>query len=181
VWTPGDGPARFQLGLEHGVTPFRVPGTAGGTYLAAGIEHTPEGFPTADTALHQQMNAKRFHKLDAVAQATADWYRVLGDGRAPLGIIAWGSQHGLLREWVHDHPGYSAFLPEILHPFPIAALKEWMAARQWTCVLELSFQGQFHRYLGGMLDLAGVPSLKRSGGVPLGRLELERMLAEVKP
>ena len=150
-------------------------------HLAAGIEHTPEGFPTADTALHEQMNAKRFHKLDAVAQATADWYRVLGDTRAPLGIIAWGSQHGLLREWVRDHPAYTAFLPEILHPFPIAALRAWLAERQWACVLELSFQGQFHRYLGGMLDLAQVPSIKRSGGVPLGRLELERMLVEVKP
>jgi 2-oxoglutarate ferredoxin oxidoreductase subunit alpha len=174
------GPARFQLDLEHGVTPFRVPGTVGGTYLAAGIEHTPEGFPTADTTLHEQMNARRFRKLEAVARETKDWYRVLGHPDAPLGIVAWGSQYGLLREWVGEHPEYQAFLPEILHPFPIEALRTWLDDRQWTAVLELSFQGQFHRHLGSLLDLEGVPSMRRSGGVPLGRAELERMIAEAR-
>jgi 2-oxoglutarate ferredoxin oxidoreductase subunit alpha len=180
VWEPGMGPARFQLGLEHGVTPFRVPGTVGGTYLAAGIEHTPEGFPTADTALHEQMNARRFRKLEAIARETRGWYRVLGHPDAPLGIVAWGSQYGLLREWVAEHPEYQAFLPEILHPFPIEALRAWLDDRQWAAVLELSFQGQFHRHLGSLLDLEGVPSMRRSGGVPLGRTELERMLAEAR-
>lgn len=181
VWQATDAPARFQLGLEHGVSPFRVPGTAGGTYLAAGIEHTPEGFPTADTTLHQEMNAKRFRKLESVARETGDWYRTLGDPQAPLGIIAWGSQYGLLREWVRDHPEYQAFLPEILHPFPADALRGWLAARRWACVVELSFQGQFHRHLSELVDVSRVPSLRRSGGVPLSRTELQRLLEEVRP
>ncbi len=178
VWQAGDGPARFQLDLEHGVAPFRVPGTQGGTYLAAGIEHTPEGFPTADTSLHHEMNAKRFRKLKAIARETRDAYRVLGRPDAPRGIIAWGSQYGLLREWVREHPEYQAFLPEILHPFPVDALRAWLAARSWAAVLELSFQGQFHRYLGSLLDLSRVASLRRSGGIPLARAELDRMLRE---
>jgi 2-oxoglutarate ferredoxin oxidoreductase subunit alpha len=180
VWKPGDGPARFQLDLEHGVTPFRVPGTPGGTYLAAGIEHTEEGYPTADTQLHQHMNAKRFRKLTAVAAETGDWCRELGRPGAPRGIIAWGSHYGLLREWVRDHPEYTVFLPEILHPFPVAALRRWLDARQDAVVLELNFQGQFHRYLGTLLDMGGVRSLRRSGGAPLGRRELERMLQEAR-
>ena len=102
-----------------------TPGTPGGTYLAAGIEHNPEGFPTADTAIHQQMNAKRFRKIAAIAEETRDWCRTLGRDGAPRGIIAWGSQHGMLREWVTAHPEYRVFLPEILHPFPLAAFDAW--------------------------------------------------------
>jgi len=181
VWEPGQSPARFQLDLEHGVAPFRVPGTVGGTYLAAGIEHTPEGNPTADTTLHHQMNAKRFRKLDGVAEETRDGYRTLGRPDAPLGIVAWGSLYGLLREWVREHTEYQAFLPETIKPLPSAALRDWLAAREWAAVIELSFQGQFHRYLGTMLDMNRYPSLRRSGGVPLGHAELETMLKEARP
>jgi len=181
VWTPGQAPARFALDTAHGITPFRVPGTAGGTYLAAGIEHTPEGHPTADTAMHQQMNAKRFGKLAQVRAETRDWYRVLGDPKAPHGIVAWGSQYGVLREWVREHPEWQAFLPEILHPFPLEGFEAWLAPRTSAVVLELSYQGQFHRYLAGLADLGRVRSCARSGGVPLSSAELARMLTEVSP
>ena len=174
-----EGPARFDLSGEHGVSPFRVPGTAG-TYMAAGIEHTPEGNPTADTAVHQQMNEKRFKKLEAVAHDTRDWYRLLGRPDAPHGIVAWGSQFGLLREWVAEHPDYRVFLPEIIHPYPLAAFEAWRQGLQSTTVIELSFQGQFHRYISSLTDLSGVRSIARSGGVPLTMTELTRLLKEAR-
>ena len=181
-WTPADGPApaRFDLSDAHGVSPFRVPGTPGGTYPAAGIEHTPEGLPTADTRMHHEMNAKRFRKLDAIAAETASWFRALGRPGAPFGIVTWGSQYGILREWVVRHPEWRVFLPEILHPFPLDAFRDWSAGIERGAVLELSYQGQFHRYLSGLTDLGRFPSLGRSGGVPFSSLELNRML-EVKP
>jgi 2-oxoglutarate ferredoxin oxidoreductase subunit alpha len=178
-WNAGDGPARFSLEGPHGVVPFRVPGTPGGTYLAAGIEHTEQGTPTADTQVHQQMNAKRFRKLDAIAMETRDWYRVLGDPEARHGIVAWGSQYGLLREWTLAHPEYRVFLPEILFPFPVEALRRWLQPLQWAGVLELSYQGQFHRYLSSLLPFERVASLSRSGGAPLSVAELTAMLGEV--
>ncbi len=178
VWRPGMGPARFDVGGEHGVTPFRIPGNPEGTYLAAGIEHTQEGFPTADGTIHQQMNVKRFKKLEAIARETKDWFRTLGAPHAPRGIIAWGSQYGLMREWVATHPEYRVFLPEILHPFPIAALEAWRMNLEFAAVVELSFQGQMHRYLSGLADFRTVVSVTRSGGTPLKVVELERLLTE---
>jgi 2-oxoglutarate ferredoxin oxidoreductase subunit alpha len=180
-WRPGDGPARFAVDGTHGVVPFRVPGTPGGTYMAAGIEHTEEGHPTADTMIHHRMNAKRFRKIEAIAQETADWYRVFGAPDARQGIIAWGSQYGLLREWVLGHPDYQVFMPEILHPFPLEALRAWLEPLSWACVLELSYQGQFHRYLSSLMPLGRVWSLSRSGGVPLSVPELARLLGEETP
>lgn len=179
VWTE-NGPSRFDLTGEHGVNPFRVPGTPGGTYLAAGLEHTAEGSPTSDTATHQRMNEKRFRKIPAIAHETRDWFRTLGAPGARQGIVAWGSQYGILREWVMAHPEQRVFLPEIIHPFPLEAFEEWRRGLDGLIVLELSYQGQFHRYLSSLTDLRGAKSVTRSGGVPLTSTELQRLLSEAR-
>ena len=174
----GEGPARFDLAGEHGVNAFRAPGDPGGTYLAAGIEHTADGYPTSDTATHERMNEKRFRKIPAIAEEARDWYRTIGSPGARRGLVAWGSQYGILREWVAAHPDHRVFLPEILHPFPLAGFEEWRRGLDSLAVLELSYQGQFHRYLSGLTDLRGARSVTRSGGVPLTSAELDRLLAE---
>jgi 2-oxoglutarate ferredoxin oxidoreductase subunit alpha len=179
-WTADNATARFDLSGENGVSPFRVPGMAGGTYPAAGIEHTPEGQPTADTTMHQRMNEKRFRKLDSIAADTASWYRTLGRADAPNGIVAWGSSFGMLREWVLANPDYRVFLPEILHPFPLAAFEAWRKGLAWGAVVELSFQGQFHRLLAGLTDVRDFASVTRSGGVPLTAHELRVLLEKTR-
>jgi 2-oxoglutarate ferredoxin oxidoreductase subunit alpha len=177
-WSPDAGPARFDLTGGHGVNPFRVPGDAGGTYLAAGLEHTPDGNPTADTTMHHRMNEKRFRKLPAIAQETRSWYRTLGSPDAPRGLVAWGSSYGLLREWVLARPEYRVFLPEIIFPFPIEAFEEWRRGLATLAVVELSFQGQFFHYLSSLTDLHDARSVTRSGGVPMTSSELDQLLTE---
>jgi 2-oxoglutarate ferredoxin oxidoreductase subunit alpha len=177
-WTEASGPARFDVTATHGVNPFRVPGDPGGTYLAAGIEHTADGYPTSDTAMHQRMNEKRFRKLDFIQRETRDWFRTLGEPGATRGIVAWGSGYGLLREWVAAHPDTRVFLPEILHPFPLEAFETWRRGLASLSVLEMNFQGQFHRYISSLTDLRGARSLTRSGGAPMTATELDRYLSE---
>jgi 2-oxoglutarate ferredoxin oxidoreductase subunit alpha len=177
-WTEASGPARFDLTASHGVNAFRVPGDPGGTYLAAGIEHSQEGYPTADTATHQRMNEKRFRKLDGIAIETRDWFRTLGVAGATRGIVAWGSEYGLLREWITAHPDYRAYLPEIIHPFPLEAFETWRRGLTSLAVVELNYQGQFHRYLSGLTDLRGARRVTRSGGTPMTAAELDRYLTE---
>lgn len=174
----GEGPARFDLGGSHGVNAFRVPGEAGGTYLAAGIEHTADGYPTADTTLHHRMNQKRFRKLAGVAEDTKDWFRTMGAPTARRGILAWGSQYGLLREWLWEHPDVRVFMPEIIHPFPLKAFEEWRRGLDSLAVLELSYQGQFFHYVSGLTDMRHARSVTRSGGTPLTSLELQSLLTE---
>jgi 2-oxoglutarate ferredoxin oxidoreductase subunit alpha len=178
IWQPGESPVRFNPNAEGGVDPFRIPGTPGGQYVTAGIEHTPEGFPSADTANHQLMNAKRFRKYGPIAEETRSWYRTLGQPGARRGIIAWGSLYGVLGEWVKCHPDDRAFLPEIIHPFPLEGFEQWRKGLESLAVVELSYRGQLHQYMAGLTDMKGVRSLGRSGGVPLSTRELEQMLAE---
>jgi pyruvate/2-oxoacid:ferredoxin oxidoreductase alpha subunit len=86
--------------------------------------------------------------------------------------VAWGSLYGMLREWVRSHPEYRVFMPEILHPFPLEAFEAWRRDLDDLATVELSFQGQFHRYLAGLTDLTGVRSVSRSGGLPISQREL---------
>ncbi len=177
LWTAEYGPARFKL--HDIVSPFRRPGTPGGQYLAAGIEHTVAGAPSADGGVHEDMQAKRFKKMPAIAGETRDWFRAFGADSAPRGLIAWGSMYGLLREYVKRHPEYRVFMPEILHPFPIEGLTAWRRGLEQLAVVELSFGAQLHRYLCGITDMNGVASVARSGGLPMTEMELTRMLHEV--
>jgi pyruvate/2-oxoacid:ferredoxin oxidoreductase alpha subunit len=122
------------------------------------------------------MNSKRFAKLDALAAETAGWCRTFGRDGAPFGLVAWGSQYGLLREWVAAHPEWRVFMPEILHPFPLAAFETWRKGLERAAVLELSFQGQFHHHLAGLTDVHDFARIGRSGGVPITLRELARLL-----
>ncbi|MBI5837072.1 MAG: 2-oxoacid:acceptor oxidoreductase family protein [Candidatus Eisenbacteria bacterium] len=180
VWHEGDGPARFSLDGDGFVTPFRVPGTPGGEYLAAGLEHTASGAPSADTMVHQQMSARRFRKVDAIAVETRDWFRTVGRDDAPRGIIAWGSQYGMLRKLVRVHPEYRAFLPEILYPFPLEAFEEWRKGLEWSGVVELSYTSQFFHYLGGLTSMTGVHRVARAGGIPMSLIEFDQLVSEAK-
>jgi len=176
TWAPGDGPTRFQLTGEHVTTPFRVPGTPGGTYMAAGIEHNEKGDPSSDPSTHQLMSERRFRKLHGIALDTAGWVRMLGAPGAPHGIVAWGSLYGMLREWVVDHPEVRVFMPEMLHPFPLETFLAWRRGLEDLSVVELNFQGQFHHYLASLTGMSGARSLARSGGLPLSRVELDAWL-----
>ena len=175
--SPADGPTRFSLTIDQPANPFRVPGTPGGTYMAAGIEHTEEGNPSADPVTHQRMSEKRFRKLESIAADTRTWVRTLGRADAPRGIVAWGSMYGVLQEWAAEHPEYRVFMPEIIHPFPLEAFSAWRKGLKDTSTVELSFQGQLHRYMAGLTDMTAVRSIARSGGLPMSKRELAELLA----
>ncbi len=163
----------------NGVSPMAIPGTAGGMHHIAGIEHTEGGMPTADPNLHERMNQKRFRKRAALARHTADWCWTEGAAEAPLGVITWGSSAGVMREYIAHHPDTALFVPEILEPFPEAALRQFMSGRQRIVVLEMNFQGQLFHHLRGLGVLpAHAVSVCRSGGYAFHRGEIERLLNE---
>jgi pyruvate/2-oxoacid:ferredoxin oxidoreductase alpha subunit len=116
-----------------------------------------------------------------VARATQDAFVALGRDDATHGVLAWGSTMGVLREWIALHPDFRAFLPEILEPFPIESFEKWRLGLTDLAVLELSFQGQLYRALAGVTDLTGARSATRSGGIPLTRRDLDRLLLKEKP
>src|SRR3989338_7919791 len=163
--------SRFDLRSE--ISPMMLPGTPGGMHSIAGIEHDENGFPTADGELHEQMNRKRFKKIEILEKETASWFRTFGDLKAENALIAWGSSAGAVRELVESEPTLAAFIPEILHPFPKEGLARFLQGKRQVFVLEMNCQGQLHHYLRGIGAIEGSAiSLCRSGGIPFDPKEI---------
>jgi 2-oxoglutarate ferredoxin oxidoreductase subunit alpha len=172
--------ARYAI-TESGVSPISEPGTAGGTYLASGIEHNEHGAPTANGAMHARMNEKRIRKLDPLTRRRGA-VTVEGDPEAPIALVAWGSVAGVAREALRiaDERGVRAKLlvPTLLYPVPQPAFAEFLRSVQTGLVVEQSHQGQLYRLLRMFLDLpAGLTSFARSGANPFAPHEIADRLS----
>jgi 2-oxoglutarate ferredoxin oxidoreductase subunit alpha len=160
---------RFRL-TDFGVSPLSRPGLAGGNYLASGIEHNERGAPTASGAVHARMNEKRMRKLDPLKQRR-DLFRVEGDVRAPLALVAWGSVAGVAREALAEVRAHGIqaklLVPRLLYPVAEEVYRDFFTAVEAGLVVEQSHQGQLYRILRMFVDLPkGVRSLSRSGASP---------------
>ncbi len=176
----GDGFRRYAS-AEYGVSPMSVIGTQGGEYQTAGIEHDDAGHPTSMYVLHEEMNAKRYGKLGAVTARYAS-VRTLGPERARVGVVAWGSSFGAVRDALAaaEREGIAAraFFPRLLVPFPAEAFAEFLASVERVVVVELSYAAQFDQFLRTVHPLpANRILLKRSGGA---HLRLSEVLGAIR-
>ena len=163
--------ARFR-DTESGVSPISEPGVAGGTYLAAGIEHDEHGAPTANGEIHARMVEKRLRKLAPLARRR-DLFLLEGDGDASIGLVAWGSVAGVAREAlaVARAEGFRVKLlvPKLLYPVAEDVYRDFFASVRAGVVIEQSRQGQLYRVLRMHVAIPeGVRSLGKSGANPIG-------------
>lgn len=153
---------------HDGISPMTWPGIKGGEYLCSGIEHDEHGSPSAKYSVHEKMCAKRERKLEKLEKEYT-FVRRYGDKNAKVGVIAWGSNKGVLREAVeyftsHGKP-VSGLVPQLLYPLQKDILKDFFAQLDVLVVVETSFDGQFLHYLRSWVDLPkNVLHLKAAGG-----------------
>jgi 2-oxoglutarate ferredoxin oxidoreductase subunit alpha len=178
-----DGDYRRYLFTDDGVSPMSLPGIPGGTYQTSGLEHDEVGRPSSMFVVHEQMNAKRYRKMGAIA-AQYRLFRRFGSEKPRLGIVCWGSSYGAVREAVAalNDAGdrVAAFVPRILAPLPVADLQDFVDSCEEILIVETSYSAQFHRYLRSELDLPpGTRVLARSGGKALSVSEVIEKVKEI--
>ena len=163
---------RFRM-TTTGVSPVTSPGMKGGEYLASGIAHAENGFPTSAADLNDFMNRKRYRKLEHIRQRH-DLNYYYGLKGAALGLLGWGSTKGVIREAVQmcSRAGIdvAGMVPRMLNPLPSEELEDWFKTLSTLVVMEMSHTGQFLKYLRSQLALpARVAHYARSGGslIPL--------------
>lgn len=136
---------RYEL-TDSGVSPMAVPGTAGGQYVATGLEHNEAGRPRYDSVTHAEMTRKRFRKLERAALAAPPAHYV-GDPSADVGILTWGSTFGAVYEAVERlrERGIKvqAMAPRQLWPLPDLQLRPFIEGKRVVLVPEVNFSGQF--------------------------------------
>jgi len=163
-----------------GVSPMAIPGTAGVTYTADGLEHTPRGTPSSQAGDHVAQLEKRERKLADVDYA-AHWADVEGDGE--LAVITFGSCTGPVREAIERaHEGGVAVRLvslRLLSPAQPQRMAEALKGVSRLLVVEQTHSGQFHGYLRREYELpAAVSSLRKSGVLQFHPSEIHRFLLE---
>ncbi|MDD3716625.1 MAG: 2-oxoacid:acceptor oxidoreductase subunit alpha [Candidatus Marinimicrobia bacterium] len=175
---------RYQF-TESGVSPMSFPGIAGGEYHASGLEHDERGYPRGDAASHQKMTEKRWKKFEQIKEEFR-FERFYGPLDAQLGVIAWGSTKGAVKEAVNKANAMGiavgALIPQLIYPFLLDPFNEFMKSKKRVIIPEMSFSGQFKRYLRGFIRFGdyGVKDVAyaKAGGSPFTVEEILNKIIE---
>lgn len=164
----GQGEYQRYLLTESGISPMADPGTPGGMHIATGLEHNESGLPSYTSANHEAMQDKRFRKLNTVVNDVPPT-EVDGEGSADLGIIAWGSTIGVVREALQRlrAEGYNVkgFYPKLLNPLPVQQFEDFGASCKRLLLPEVNFQGQLAHFVRAETSLRP-ESYTICGGMP---------------
>ncbi len=142
-----------------GISPMAIPGTPGGVYTSTGIEHDETGDPGYTAELAARMKAKRFRKMDALAAKHARrLVRVWGDdGDVDVGIVAFGSTEGVIREATETARAEGVRVAHLhlrlVQPFPLEPVLEFAKRCKTILVPELNWSGQLANWIRVNTDL----------------------------
>ena len=156
---------------ENGISPMAIPGMEKGVYTCTGIEHDESGDPGYTPKLATQMKRKRFKKLEACRrERAADFVRYWGDeGDVEVGIIAFGSTEGVIREATQRAraEGYKVahLHTRLINPLPVDQINEFAKRCKQILVPELNWSGQFAGLLRVQTDIK-FTSFHKDEGVP---------------
>ncbi len=174
---------RYQL-TDSGVSPMAIPGLDIHTYVATGLEHDERGHPRLSPQTHEEMTAKRFHKLE-LARLDTDNEELCpryGAEDADLGIIGWGATQGSIREAVDralaDGLKVAAMHPRVLNPLPESRLRGFIDSVDRVLVPEVNYQGQFAHHLAASLGITPL-RFNKIGGLPFTPGEIHSKIQEV--
>ncbi len=169
---------------ETGVSPMAIPGMAMGIYTSTGIEHDEHGDPGYTPELASKMKDKRFRKLDTLQKTEADHYlKIWGDeGKVDVGIIAFGSTEGVIREATEraqaDGVKVAHMHLRLLNPLPINAIKEFAARCDKIIVPELNYTGQLANWLKINTDIELIP-FHKDEGIPFIPNDIYQMITSI--
>ena len=170
---------RYTL-TESGISPMAVPGTAGLTYVADGLEHNERGLPSSQAADHLAQMEKRARKISQLDPGDA-WASIEGEG--DVALLTFGSSTAPAREALARAraEGFDVKLISVrmLAPVQPEKFKAALKGIKRALVLEQNHSGQFLRHLKAHYDLPSeVKSLRRPGPLPFRPDEIYRELVK---
>jgi len=178
-----DGPEhylRYQI-TPDGVSQMAIPGTAGGAYVATGLEHTQAANTSSDARNHSAMTEKRFLKLDGVL-AKAPPAHEYGDPSAEIGFLTWGSTLGAVSEAIDRlaERGIKAhaLAPRLVWPLPTHQIDPFLNGKRVVIVPEVNYTGQFAQLLKTHYQNVEFTRLNVYGGQPFA---VSRIVEAVAP
>ncbi|HET7362979.1 MAG TPA: 2-oxoacid:acceptor oxidoreductase subunit alpha [Burkholderiales bacterium] len=172
-----EGYKRYAL-TPSGVSPMAIPGTAGITYTADGLEHNERGTPSSQAADHLAQMEKRARKVSQLDPGDA-WASIEGEG--DVALLTFGSCTAPAREALGRAraEGYDVRLISLrlLAPAQPERLKRALAGVKRVLVVEQNHSGQLLHYLRAHYELSSeARSLRRPGPLPFRPDEIYRAI-----
>jgi 2-oxoglutarate ferredoxin oxidoreductase subunit alpha len=157
------------LDTPHGISEMAIPGTAGCTYVANGLEHCESGKPSTaaqDHALQLEKRSRKIRDFDFGEH----WADIRGEG--DVAIITWGSTTAAVREAagrLRDRGiAVRVIALRLLLPASPERLTEALEGVDRLLIVEQSHGRQFHHYLRAYYDIdADSHTLARPGPLPI--------------
>lgn len=179
--------ARYRL-TESGISPMGIPGFDATPFTATGLEHDESGAPNYTPAMHTAQLDKRGHKFEIAADALCGLEDPLGcqsygvpEADALVGILAWGSTAGVVREAVQEMAaeGYpvAALVPAVINPLPAERILDFARDLKTIIVPEVNRTGQFAAWVKANTELPLI-SLNKYGGLPFTPQEIRAKAME---
>jgi len=171
---------RYELTPDL-ISPMADPGTPGAMHVATGLEHGETGAPRYTPENHETMHRKRFDKINPLPQRYKPM-EVDGEGDADVGIIAWGSTIGVVREAVQrlrdQGLKVKAAYPKLMWPMPVEQYEAFAATCGKLLVPEVNFQGQLSHFLRAETSLKPIP-FTICGGLPFTPAQIVNKVKEI--
>jgi 2-oxoglutarate ferredoxin oxidoreductase subunit alpha len=178
---------RYRL-TESGISPMGVPGFDRTPFTATGLEHDEYGAPNYTPQMHTAQLDKRGHKFEVVAGALCGLELPLGcisygvpEAEARVGVLAWGSTAGVVREAVEGLAGQghpvAALIPAVINPLPADRILQFAGNLQAIIVPEVNRTGQFAAWVKAHTELHLI-SLNKYGGLPFTPSEIKEKVLE---
>ncbi len=131
---------------ESGISPMAIPGQPGLAHMATGLEHSESSAPKYTPDNRTMMLEKRFRKIEDVEDSLPP-AEVQGEDDADVGVIAWGSTQGTVREAVarliKKGKKVKALHPKLVWPVPVKAINSFAEGVKTILIPEVNYQGQF--------------------------------------
>ncbi|MBN1297960.1 2-oxoacid:acceptor oxidoreductase subunit alpha, partial [bacterium] len=145
--SPSESPFQRFAVTATGVSPAAFPGTPALQHAITGLEHSERGFPNYDGRNHRIMTEKRLRKLDTLRAAWPAPEEVGPTDSLDIGIVAWGSTIGAVREALLDpriaRVAAGGYFPRLMHPLQEEPLRAFSARCRTLVSVELNATGQF--------------------------------------
>ncbi len=181
-YTPGqERYLRYKL-TESGISPMALPGDPNAAYISTGLEHAETSAPRYTTDNRNKMMDKRFNKLKDLEDFCTVTESDIQEG-AELGIIAWGSTMGTVREAVkiarEQGIKVSGMYMKLVYPLPQKKLKEFLGKHKKILIPEVNKQGQLAKLIRSEFPVEPI-SYTIYGGLPFFPMDIVNKIKEVK-
>ena len=166
---------------DDNISPVAFPGDKGGRHIATGLEHSESGAPRFDEVNRVKMMDKRFDKIANIEKEYGP-AEFEGDDQNDIGLIAWGSSIGCVRETVKrlraKGKKVAALYPKLVWPLPVDQINEFASKCDKIMVPEVNYQGQFAELIRSKTDINPI-KYNIYAGMPFTPAEMCEKVEEV--